>query len=376
MKQQSVTVLGMHRSGTSLVAGVLKQLGVDMGEHNPPIVKWDSPLGQIEDLDFVKLDNKILVAAGGSWDKPPSHEAIMQQKDKFDGEIKSLIDSIKSPIWGWKTARNCLTVDLYLPHLPEPLFVVCRRDADMISQSLATRNGMDSVEAFNLISTYEARINDFLGRCIADDCVYEFQYEKVSRFKADFVDGLTDFIGLRVNSDMRNRAIDVILPHRAVRELSDNMRAMDDIKLDVGCGKAKHEGWIGMDICPFEGVDIVWDIEHFPWPLANECCSEILMDQVFGLIEPRYRLAVMNELWRIAKPECQVNIRVPHAGSTAAGQDPEVYTCPNQVTFWYFDRRHPRYEEYNPLPWYVVKQFIDWSDQINVTLLPCKEELK
>jgi hypothetical protein len=44
MEQRCVTVLGMHRSGTSLVTGVLHHLGVDMGQPNPPVIAWDSPL--------------------------------------------------------------------------------------------------------------------------------------------------------------------------------------------------------------------------------------------------------------------------------------------------------------------------------------------
>ncbi len=371
MKQRSVTVLGMHRSGTSLVTGVLKHLGVDMGESDPPHITWDSPLGQTEDLAFVKLDNAILAAAGGSWDKPPSHEEIMQQKGKFDGRIKELVASKKSPIWGWKTARNCLTVELYLPHLPNPQFIICRRNTPDICRSLERRDGMDVDTASALVDVYNERLDYFpihLGRLR----VAEFQYERMSEFKADFVDKLTDFLGLRVTSDMRNRAIESILPHRAIRELSDNMKAMSDIKLDVGCGDAKKDGWIGIDARPLDGVDIVWDLTHFPWPLATECCSVIKMDQVWSMIEPKYRNRLMDELWRVAKIDCQLTLAVPHANTSGADQDPMCYGCPNETTLWYFDPRHPRYSEYNPLPWRIKEQAMA-AYNVVVIMEPMKE---
>ena len=33
--------------------------------------------------------------------------------------------------------------------------------------------------------------------------------------------------------------------------------------LEVGCGSKKAEGAIGMDIFPYQGVDIVHNIEHY-----------------------------------------------------------------------------------------------------------------
>ncbi len=371
MEQRSVTVLGMHRSGTSLVTGVLKHLGVDMGEPNPHIICWDSPLGQIEDLEFVRLDDEILAAAGGSWDKPPSHEAIIAQNDKFSGKIKSLVESKKSPIWGWKTGRNCLTIELYIPHLPEPSYIVCQRSTNAICLSLARRNGMSMDTAMRLNAVYDSRLGKFHERrtpLIA-------MYEQISAEKVKFVDSLTDFLGLRVNSDMRNRAIETILSHRAVRELSDNMRAMSDIKLNVGCGHAKAAGWIGIDIRPLDGVDIVWDLTHFPWPLANECCSVIHMGQVWEIIPPRFRMRLMDEMWRIAKPNCELAITAPHSTTLGAAQDPTHYGCPNEITFWYFDPKHPRYHEYDPLPWEIAEQFMA-SQNVCVRMRPMKGIVK
>src|SRR5918994_5655575 len=67
-----VCVLGMHRSGTSLVAGVLRQLGVDLGpdeEFLPPDPNNQS--GYFELADAVEINNEILAHYGGGRDDPP-----------------------------------------------------------------------------------------------------------------------------------------------------------------------------------------------------------------------------------------------------------------------------------------------------------------
>lgn len=372
MKQRSVTVLGMHRSGTSLVTGVLKHLGVDMGEPNPPTILWDSPLGQIEDLEFVNLDDKILKAAGGSWDKPPPHEAIMQQKSEFAGRIRELIASKKSAFWGWKTCRNSLTIDLYLPYLPDPKFIVCRRDAEAVCQSLESRSGMDTSIGMELDGIYNNRLDSFVSQVVNVPLIFELKYESVSAKKAEFVDRITDFLGIRVNSDMRNRAIESILSHRAIRELSDNMKAMSDIKLNVGCGYTREDGWTGIDIRRTDAADIVWDLTHFPWPLASACCNEIKMQQVWEIIPPRCRMDLMDEMWRIAKPDCALTMTAPHANTLGAAQDPTHYGCPNEITFWYFDPKHPSYHNYRRLPWQITDHFMS-GQNVCVRMVPMKE---
>ena len=43
------------------------------------------------------------------------------------------------------------------------------------------------------------------------------------------------------------------------------------MKLDVGCGPAKAEGYVGIDYMPGPNVDIVYDATCPPWPVELEC---------------------------------------------------------------------------------------------------------
>src|SRR5262245_1322694 len=61
-----IFVLGMHRSGTSLFAGVLGLLGAGLPKNLLPANSWN-PKGYFEPLDIVNLHEEMLSALGSSW---------------------------------------------------------------------------------------------------------------------------------------------------------------------------------------------------------------------------------------------------------------------------------------------------------------------
>lgn len=68
-----IPILGMHRSGTSALAGALHKLGADLG----PESSWihpaaDNPRGFFEYEPVVEIDRAILAALGGTWSTPPA----------------------------------------------------------------------------------------------------------------------------------------------------------------------------------------------------------------------------------------------------------------------------------------------------------------
>ena len=90
-KSQCVVVLGSPRSGTSMTAGLLDILGVDMGNLRPS----DSlnARGYYEDKDFLNLINSLYSKVSKECNglNPPSQEEIMTIADQFERRIKELI---------------------------------------------------------------------------------------------------------------------------------------------------------------------------------------------------------------------------------------------------------------------------------------------
>lgn len=68
-RKLAVLVAGMHRSGTSAVAGSLAALGIPMGLHLMPATQ-DNPKGYFEDLELVAMHEAILGAFGRRWNDP------------------------------------------------------------------------------------------------------------------------------------------------------------------------------------------------------------------------------------------------------------------------------------------------------------------
>ena len=138
-------------------------------------------------------------------------------------------------------------------------------------------------------------------------------------------------------------------------------------RLDIGCGEAKQDGFIGMDKRNVKGVDILHDVETIPYPIKAETFSAILASHIVEHIKPWLFIDVMNELWRILKPKGRLMIATPYAGSFGYWQDPTHCNPCNEATWTYFDSRHPLYGIYKPKPWKIVSSV--WNNNGNMEVI-------
>jgi hypothetical protein len=153
--KKTIIVLGMHRSGTSMVSNTLSLLKINLGKNMIGLAE-DNPRGHFENKWFVKMNDKILALAGGTWEIPPSRDEILKlkQNKQLMSEIENLIRSQEDEVWGWKDPRTVLTLELYLPFLKNPYFIICQRDKTSISKSLNKRNGFQIKKGLELSELY------------------------------------------------------------------------------------------------------------------------------------------------------------------------------------------------------------------------------
>ena len=102
--------------------------------------------------------------------------------------------------------------------------------------------------------------------------------------------------------------------------------------LDLGCGlKTKKEGSIGLDKRPAPHVDIVHDLNEYPYPFPDDKFDWIEMSHI---IEHIYQpLNLMNEVYRIAKNGATVRIITPHYTSQLSYGDFEHFHHFGYITF-------------------------------------------
>jgi hypothetical protein len=206
---KSIIILGMHRSGTSMVAGVLARLGVNMGrELMPP--NRGNPTGYYENMDFVKLNREILGHQDNSVLPIPSSQEIINKKDKFGEQIKKIIKKSQSSLWGWKDPRTCLTIELFLPFLTNPYFIICQRNPLAIARSLKKRDGLSVEMGIKINEIYNQRITNFFQRNPELKRMF-ISYEKMVAEPEQAVRGIIQFIDLKSNPKDFNQAVKFIL---------------------------------------------------------------------------------------------------------------------------------------------------------------------
>ncbi len=157
-------IAGMHRSGTSMIASLLHTCGLDLGPKRdflPPAP--NNPQGFWESRSFLRLNDAILKARGGSWDHPPRNDVAGWEKapslhslrEKAAELVRRFED--REP-WGWKDLRNSLTLPLWRKLLPEMKVLICVRNPLAVAESLLVRDGISYADSFALWLTYNRRV--------------------------------------------------------------------------------------------------------------------------------------------------------------------------------------------------------------------------
>ena len=151
VKREALLVLGMHRSGTSAVSGLLVRLGADGPKTLMP-ADASNPAGYWESTEFCEFHEGLLRMAGSRWDRytrldtdglPASISAALREKCRrvLGAEFG------ESPRFVLKDPRMCRFVPFWL-HLLEsesiaPMAVLVVRSPIEVARSLAARNGCE-----------------------------------------------------------------------------------------------------------------------------------------------------------------------------------------------------------------------------------------
>jgi hypothetical protein len=155
--ERVITVLGMHRSGTSCLAGSLEQQGLFLGDVNTA-----APFnrrGNRESFDIMHLQADVLEANGGAWDRPPP--AVEWQAEHLDRARQILADHAEHPVWGFKDPRTLLTLGGWRKLVPDLQTVGIFRYPLRVAQSLENRNNFDLGTSLGLWRQYNERLIDF-----------------------------------------------------------------------------------------------------------------------------------------------------------------------------------------------------------------------
>lgn len=151
-----VIILGMHRSGTSCIAGSLEESGLYLGEVNQAAPH--NAKGNRENIEIMNLHDAVLTANGCRWDAPP--EAATWNADHKARRDAIIATYPANKVWGFKDPRTLLTLDGWLEVLPTARCVGTFRHPMAVAQSLQRRNGFAIEQGFALWQKYNQILLD------------------------------------------------------------------------------------------------------------------------------------------------------------------------------------------------------------------------
>jgi hypothetical protein len=233
-----IIIMGMHRSGTTLITKMLEICDVFWGkikdEYN-------------EDRGFQLLNEQLFSVTNGTWDNPEpveNHLSETRNVEKEVAKIKKSMDTYfykdyfgcREPFlnaqtqkhsihWGWKDPRNIFTLPVWLRVFPSARVIHILRNGVDVTASLWRREtsrpeGSNHPHYSILCQSLIGCFN--LWKCYVTSARYqvknhenavEIRFEDLIEQPAIIMRQLADFLGLELN-DLMGRAISMIKPER------------------------------------------------------------------------------------------------------------------------------------------------------------------
>ncbi|MET0384576.1 MAG: methyltransferase domain-containing protein [Polyangiales bacterium] len=109
--------------------------------------------------------------------------------------------------------------------------------------------------------------------------------------------------------------------------------------LDIGCGREKLPGALGLDKNPRSDADIIHDLDQRPWPLDADSFDYVRAQDVLEHVDDFF--GVMEEIYRVCRDGALVEVRMPFMSSLHFATDPTHRRAGTSASFDYFDPRLP-----------------------------------
>lgn len=146
------------------------------------------------------------------------------------------------------------------------------------------------------------------------------------------------------------------------------------MKLYLGAGSDRKPGFTHVDMYPFEGIDIVADVTKGLPTIADSSVDEVFTQDFMEHIAPEYKVAVINEIWRVLKNDGLMEHWIPNAGSRNDFGSPSHLSHWNLQQFEHFNLDSYRwrvdhvYEGFVGGFTKVLAEEVNWQDEYGVSV--------
>lgn len=115
--------------------------------------------------------------------------------------------------------------------------------------------------------------------------------------------------------------------------------------LDIGCGRKKYPGSIGIDMSAAGQADVLCDWTK-TLPFADSSFDQVRMIHIIEEVDDIFRM--LGEAHRVAKPGAQVVIVTPHYTDHASYCSPAHRWHLSSFSLWFFSDQPKEYDYYAP----------------------------
>jgi len=192
-----IVILGMHRSGTSVITRGLEVLGVELGNNLHP-AGHDNPTGFWEDKECLEINNELLSHLNSSYDSLSDTSNKLFRDSAVDSLSLRAVNLVcrklseHNGLWGFKDPRTCRTLNFWKNVFNivncKTSFVIVVRNPVSVASSLEVRNKTPREKSYFL--WLQHNISAILGTCGSPRVVVDydrflesplFQLQRISR---------------------------------------------------------------------------------------------------------------------------------------------------------------------------------------------------
>ncbi|MCX6213088.1 sulfotransferase [Spirosoma sp.] len=192
-------ILGMHRSGTSLLASWLQECGLFIGENLLPAAIGNKK-GHFEDVRFLNLHQRVLgeLRSIRRWYQPTVD---------FTQVARQLIqdNNRRHNQWSWKDPRTCLLLPAWESLLPDAKAIIIFRHYAQVTDSLIRRlQEINRTRKNKIIAAWNRWTRRYESAAFADECL--LHWITYNEHILDYVAGKAtgDYVVVEVSSLIRH----------------------------------------------------------------------------------------------------------------------------------------------------------------------------
>ncbi|NOR69469.1 MAG: hypothetical protein GQ532_07205 [Methylomarinum sp.] len=196
MTAKIIFIFGMHRSGTSCLAGSLREHGVFFG----PVKEesYGNPKGNQEIRDVWRLSDRMFRAASASWENP----CIIDKWSDEDARDRDALLEVftHQRCWALKDPRLLFTHTFWSEHIrPTPVYLASFRHPAAVIASIFKRDQLSPIRSLKIWKAYNRRLLLLIGELdIRLVCFDELSVQYLDRIRHLF-----DEVGLRCDGGFR-----------------------------------------------------------------------------------------------------------------------------------------------------------------------------